>query len=429
MDSLGEIGRYELLALLGEGSSSEVFLARDPLDGAQVAIKLYRQDMLRDPQHARLLRQQLLTEATLARRLKHPHIARILDVVLGEAATYMVLEYIPGGSLEAFSEPATLMAPERLLEILFKCTQALDFAFRRGITHRDIKPANIMLMDAAGTRVKISDFGAALSPDLRQTVILGLGSPAYMSPEQVREESLNHQTDIYSLGAVMYQLLTGQFPFAATNHTSLAWQIVNTTPPPPSSLRPALPTCLDEVVARAMHRQRERRYASWQEFAHDLNQAARELRQPLSQEVPPEAQRFQAMRAMPFFRQFDDAEIWEALHLSQWRAYQAGALVMREGEPGDRFALLVDGQVSVCSQGRALHRLAPGECVGEMAVVTPDQGVRSADVIADSDCHLLEIAAPALSHASAGCQLRFYRAFMDTLATRLAQANERLLKT
>lgn len=422
------IGRFELIQLLGEGFSSEVFLALDPLDQSQVAIKRFRSELLHDPLHARAQRQQLVTEAALARRLRHPHIARVHDVAIGETSASLVMEYVPGGTLEQFCSVESLLPFERVVEILFKCTRALDYAFRRGVTHRDIKPSNIMLREAGSNDIRITDFGAAQLQNPQHTVVVGLGSPAYMSPEQMREEALTHQTDIYSLGVVMYQLLTGRLPFEATHNLSLAWQIDNATPTPPSQLRADLPTALDDIVRRAMHRSLALRYGSWQEFAHDLAQVSHDLRSPNHEAPPPETQRFQRMRAMPFFRDFDDVELWEALHLAQWRRVSAGSLVMREGESGDCFAILADGHASICSRGQALYRLQLGECFGEMAVVSPARGTRSADVIADSDCSLLVVAAEALTHASTNCQVRFYRAFMETLASRLANANERIVK-
>ena len=156
---------------------------------------------------------------------------------------------------------------ERLVEIVFKCTRALDYAYLQGVTHRDIKPANILLVSPTGQDIKISDFGAAIFTATETTQIPNIGSPAYMSPEQVREQPIDHHTDIYSLGVVMYQLLTGERPFEAGNNASLAYQIVHHVPPPPSSLRPEVPPELDAIVCKAMQRDVDQRYATWMEFS------------------------------------------------------------------------------------------------------------------------------------------------------------------
>ncbi|HEX5126720.1 MAG TPA: protein kinase [Rhodocyclaceae bacterium] len=422
------IGRYDIVERIGEGSNSAVFLAMDRFGQRQVALKRVYSETLRDPVHARAQRQQLLTEAALAGRLQHPHIVQVFDVTISEDEAYLAMEYVAGGTLEAFCSPETLLPFDRLIEILFKCTRALEYAFRQGVTHRDIKPANLLLENADGCDIKVSDFGAALFKDHDRTIVVGLGSPAYMSPEQVRDDPLTHQTDIFSLGVVMYQLLTGHLPFEANNHLSLAYQINHSEAPPPSSLRPEVPPELDQIVARATHKSLTARYASWLEFSHDLAQVARTRRLFASHQPPSDTHRFQVMRVMPFFRNFDDVEIWETLRLSEWREVSAGTVIMREGEPGQYFALLANGQASICSHGMRLHSLMMGECFGEMSMFSVGGGARSADVIADSDCTLVEMRASALNHASNSCQMHFYRAFLDTLAGRLAAANERLVR-
>lgn len=423
---MARIGRYEIIQPIGDGSSSEVFLAFDPFFERHVALKRFHPEHLRDTEAARAQRQQLQMEAALAGRLQHPHIVQIFDVTIGEDDAYLAMEYVPGGTLQNFCRVDNLLPVDRVVEILFKCSRALEYAWRQGVTHRDIKPANILLTTDDAADVKVSDFGSALFQDYERTVVSGIGSPAYMSPEQVLEEPLNHQTDIYSLGVVMYQLLTGRLPFTASNHVSLAHRISQGDAPPPSSQRPDVPQALDDIVMRAMHRSRDIRYAGWQEFSHDLAQFARTQKLTARHTLPSETQRFQLMRAMPFFQRFDDVHIWEALHLSSWREVSAGSLVMREGDAGSYFALLASGHASICSHGLPLYRLAVGECFGEMSLFGAGHA-RSADVIADSDCMLIEVRGQALDRASSECRMLFFRAFLDTLAHRLAAANERII--
>ncbi|MFT4173718.1 MAG: protein kinase [Rhodocyclaceae bacterium] len=423
---MARLGRYEIIHPIGEGASSDVFLAFDPFFERHVALKRFHAESLRDPVLARAQRQQLQMEAALAGRLRHPHIVQIHDVTLAPDGAYLAMEYVAGGTLEAFCQPDTLLSVERVVEILFKCSRALEYAWRQGVTHRDIKPANILLTAAPDGEVKLSDFGSALFQDFERTIVAGIGSPAYMSPEQVREAPLTHQTDIYSLGVVMYQLLTGRLPYVANNHLSLAYQITRGEASPPSSLRPELPAALDDIVARAMHPDLTVRYAGWQEFSHDLAQFARTQRLAAVHTLPPESQRFQIMRAMPFFAHFDDVHIWEALRLSTWREVSAGSLIMREHDSGGSFALLASGRASIGSHGQPLHTLTAGECFGEMSLFGAGH-VRSADVIADSDCLLIDVRGAALDQASADCRMRVYRAFLDTLARRLAAANQRII--
>ena len=157
-----------------------------------------------------------------------------------------------------------------MVELVFKAGLALAYAQQQGVIHCDIKPGNLLL--AGETDLKISDFGAAHYTAAEHTYLMGIGSPAYMSPEQVQDKRLNHQTDIYSLGVVLYQLLTGKLPFHASTRESLLYQIINIDPPPPSLHRPGFLPGLDRVVLRALAKSREERYAEWREFARDLEQ-------------------------------------------------------------------------------------------------------------------------------------------------------------
>ena len=224
------IGKYEIRERLGEGMTSIVYLAHDSFANRDVAIKRLYSEALNDPLRGQLYRRLMVTEASLAGKLNHPHIVQIYDAVLSDDESYIVMEYVAGGTLEPFCQPDNLLPYDRLVEIIFKCTRALDYAYHEGITHRDIKPANILLAnrDNLGGDIKISDFGAALlATETDKTQVSGVGSPAYMSPQQVRELQLDHRTDIYSLGVVMYQLLSGRLPFHASNNYSMIYQITS----------------------------------------------------------------------------------------------------------------------------------------------------------------------------------------------------------
>ena len=328
------IGKYEIRRLLGEGATSAVFLAWDPFRQRDVAIKQLFPEVVSDQQRGRLYRQLLLNEAALAGKLAHPHIVQIYDAVISDNDAYVVMEYVPGGTLEPLTRPGQLLPFERLIEIIFKCTRALDYAFHQGITHRDIKPANILLTAAGGSDIRISDFGAALQTASDTTQITGIGSPAYMSPQQVREMPLDHRTDIYSLGVVMYQLLTSRLPFEADNNYGLIYRIAHETPVPPIDLRPEIPLALDAIVRRAMEKELDRRYQSWAEFSHDLALAFRNRSVALDRHALPEAEKFQTLRSIAFFREFADAELWEVITLAQWSHLKPGTVIMKEGEAG-----------------------------------------------------------------------------------------------
>ena len=354
---------------------------------------------------------------------------QIFDAVIGDDQSYIVMEYVPGGTLEQFCSPRNLLPLNRMVEMIFKCTRALEYANRLGITHRDIKPANILLAKEGNTGdIKISDFGAALmtGTDQSQTQVSGVGSPAYMSPQQVRDQPLNHQTDIYSLGVVMYQLLTGRLPFTATNNYSMIYQITSHEPLPPSTFRTEIPPGLDAIVARAMQKEVDARYASWEEFSHDLAQSFRNKQLATHIQEVPDSQKFETLRGLPFFADFSDVQIWEIVRFSSWDDAAAGTVVMKDGEPGDYFCFLAEGELRVTKRGRMLGILTPGDCLGEMAVINRSSSIRGADVVAQTRSRLVTIRADALRHASEACRMHFYQSFLEVISARLHQANARL---
>ena len=420
------IGKYEISRLLGEGATSEVYLGFDPFAQREVAIKRLHPETLRGPTRSVLYRHLLLNEAALAGKLRHPHIVQIHDAVIDEREAYVVMEYVPGGTLDAFTRPDGLLPFERLIEIIFKCTRALDYAYLQGVTHRDIKPANILLGAQEGQDIKVSDFGAALFTASEATEVSGLGSPAYMSPEQVREMPVDHRTDIYSLGVVMYQLLTGRLPFDASSKVNMAYQIAHLEAPPAISVRPEIPVELDAIVARAMRRDISERYGTWMEFSHDLAQAYRNRGLGLSRGEPPDSEKFERLRAFRFFREFSDIEIWEIVRFAEWRLIEPEAVVMKEGEPGNYFCFVIQGKLRIVKQGHLLNVLSAGDCFGEMALFSAGRGARTASVEATEQTRILTIRAPALLRASALCQMHFYKGFLEVLSSRLSMANSRI---
>jgi len=420
------LGKYEIRHLLGEGATSSVHLAYDPFAQREVAIKRIYPEVLRDPERGRLYRHLLINEASLAGRLAHPHIAQIYDAMVDDNDGYVVMEYVPGGTLEQFCRPDALLPFDRVIEIIFKATRALDYAYHQGITHRDIKPANILMVSPEGQDIKLSDFGAALFTASDSTQISGVGSPAYMSPQQVREMPLTHQTDIYSLGVVMYQLLTGRLPFEATNNYSLLYRIANETPPSPIARRPEVPEELDAIVQRAMQKELTDRYETWVEFSHDLAHAFRNIGLASRKSTVSDTQKFQTLRSLTFFREFSDVEIWEVVRFSEWRFAQPGTVVLKEGEPGDHFCFLARGEARVSKHGRLLHLLTPGDCFGEMAVFSAGSGVRTASVEASTEVEIITVRSRALQRASDACRMHFYKAFLEVLATRLSMTSARV---
>lgn len=417
------IDKYEIVRLLGRGATSSVYLAYDAFSERQVAIKHFSADFINDPEHGHTYRKLIATEASLAGRLNHPHIVGIYDAARGEGNTYIVMEYVDGETLERYGQPDALLPAEKVIEIVFKCALALDFAGRNGIIHRDIKPANIMLCKNGD--VKIADFGAAQLTRSEETTVVGIGSPSYMSPEQIRMDTLTHQTDIYSLGVVMFRLLVGRLPFEAENNYALTQKILSEAPPDIRSLRPTLPVRLAQIVARALEKNPATRYATWHDFARDL---ARLASLDLPGETIGDTEKFNALRGLPFFTKFGDVELWEVLRISVWGRVPAGTPLVNEGDEGNFFFIIADGEVRVTKDGRDLGVKPAGHCFGEMCYIRQGAIARTATVTAVTPVVLLKIKGNALASASERCQLAFNRAFLDILVDRLADTDEELVK-
>lgn len=415
------IDKYEIVRLLGRGATSSVYLAYDAFTERQVALKLFNPDFINDPEHGATFRKLIATEASLAGQLDHPHIVGIYDAARGAENTYIVMEFVDGETLEPYGQPDTLLPVERVIEIAFKCALALDFASRSGIIHRDIKPANIML--CRNGDVKIADFGAAQLTRSDETTVVGVGSPSYMSPEQIRMDSLTHQTDIYSLGVVMFKLLCGRLPFEAENNYALTQKILTEPPADLRSLRPTLPARLAQIVARALEKDLAARYATWHEFARDL---ARLASLDMPSETIGDTEKFNAMRELPFFAKFGDVELWEVLRISVWGRVPAGTYLVHEGDEGDFFFIVAAGEVRVGKSGRDLGIKPAGTCFGEMSYIRRGAIARTATVVANTPVTLLKIKANALDRASQNCQLAFNRAFLDILVDRLAATDAEL---
>jgi serine/threonine protein kinase len=421
---MNAIGKYPVLRKLGEGATSEVYLCNDPFNARDVAVKVAFAGSFDDPEKGRRYRKLFVTEASLAGKLEHPHICQIYDAVAEERLHYIVMEYVAGGTLEKFCRADALLPPAETVEIAFKCARALEHAHKLGITHRDIKPANIL--HAGGTQVKVSDFGAALIDSRDTTQVAAIGSPAYMSPEQVKEQPVDHRTDIYSIGVVMYHLLTGRLPFEGATSYSLMYQITSVEPRPPSALRPGLPDSLDAIVLRAMAKERSGRYRHWEEFSRELAATSEDLRAQQTQQFFADSERFETLRKLAFFDQFSDAELWEVARLSTWRHVGAGEVLMREGDTGDFFCVLAQGQVKVTRRGQLLGVLQAGEPFGEMAYLSKHPAKRGADVTVLEDANIITVPTARLAQASDACRHRFDRAFMGMLVERLTAANLRI---
>jgi len=417
------IGKYSIVKKLGQGATSTVYLGFDTFAKRDVAIKVLKQEILNDPKMGKVYQRQLDNEASLVGKLSHPHIVAIYDALIGNEGSYIVMEYVSGGTLEKHEEPNDLLPVDRVVEYMFKCCRALNYAQFNGVIHRDIKPANMLLTDEGD--IKISDMGAALILNLEQTQVNNLGSPSYMSPEQIRAEVLTHQTDIYSLGVVMYRLLTGHAPYQAQSLASLCHQILNISPPSLRAHRTDIPPELERVVLRAMHKEKSARYSNWKDFGSDLAALGRFEHTAVETN---DTEKFTRLREMTLFRDFTDTELWEILRVSSWQIQPAHTVLMREDEMGDDFYIMVEGSVNVTKNGKLLNLISRDDCFGEMSYISGRVVPRSATVTASTEVTVLKIAPLQLGQLSDHCQLHFNKAFLRVMADRLRMADTRFAK-
>ncbi|NNF67234.1 MAG: protein kinase [Gammaproteobacteria bacterium] len=415
---LGKIGKYDIIKEVGKGSTGTVYLSHDPFYGRDVAIKVNHVEAGRE-EDQNDVRKMFFNEANMVGMLQHPNILPIYDAGEENDRYYVVMEHVHGArTLAAYCDPNNLLRISDVVEIIFKCAKALHYSHGRGVVHRDIKPSNIML--TTDSDVRIIDFGIALRDGSDTSQINGIaGSPSYMSPEQVQGGDITHRSDIYSLGTVMYELLTGFRPLRAPTLSKLLHQIVYTTPVPMHTHRPGLSEILEEVVAKAMDKDPEKRYKNGLDFAADLTRAFQQLQQ--QEDQIDQQQRFDQLRKLSFFHDFSHGEIWEVLRASDWHTYAPGQEIVREGEMDDRFYIIVDGNVVVQRGTAAVGGLQMGDCFGETSYVQDAR--RTATIKADRSVTLLRVSSTLLEQVSAACQLRFTKMFLRSLIHRLQRAD------
>jgi serine/threonine protein kinase len=392
------IGKYLIINEVGRGSTGNVYLSHDPYYGRDVAIKVYNIEAGGDDERARIARKMFLSEAHMVGMLHHPNILPIYDAGEENGHCYIVTEHVHGArTLSTYCRADNLLRLDDVVELMFKCAKALHYAHSRGVIHRDIKPSNIMLTTDSDVRI------------------------SYMSPEQVQSLELTNRSDLYSLGAVMYELLTGVRPFRAGNLAKLLHQIVYATPAPIHTARSDVPEEIENVVAMAMQKDAERRYASGLDFAAELTRVHQKLREQYSRMDSQE--QFSLLRRLKFFHDFSHAEILEVMRASQWQDYASGEEIVKEGEIDDRFYIIVSGHCAVERNRQRVGLLSGGECFGETSYV---QGAkRTATIRAADRVLVLKVSSTLLEQVSASCQLRFNRVFLRSLIGRLQSTDLR----
>ncbi|MEN7342946.1 MAG: protein kinase [Pseudomonadota bacterium] len=475
-----KFGKYVIVNEVGRGSTGTVYLSHDPYYRRDVAIKVYDIGSSEtEAERARTTRKMFFNEAHMVGMLQHPNILPIYDAGEENDKYYVVTEHIHGArTLASYCKPDRLLPVDDVIEIIYKVAKALHYAHGRGVIHRDIKPSNIMLTvdndvrlidfgialikDADVSRiegiagspsymspeqvqseeltnrsdlyslgavmyemltvdndVRLIDFGIALIKDADVSRIEGIaGSPSYMSPEQVQSEELTNRSDLYSLGAVMYEMLTGFRPFRASNLSKLLHQIVFATPPPVHRYREDISDQLENIVAVLLQKAPEKRYANGLALAAELTHVYQDLRAKADQFDNQE--QFDLLRQLSFFHDFSHSEIWEVLRAGELSEYETDDDIVREGEIDDRFYIIVSGDAGVIAAGRQVGSLGRGDCFGESSYLS--EAKRNASIRATSPMKVLRVSSTLMEQVSSSCQLRFNKVFLRSLIERLQRA-------
>lgn len=414
-----KVGRYEVIDKLGQGSMGVVYKGRDPYINRDVGIKIARPSSDATGELAARYRERFFLEAQSAGRLMHPNIVTIYDAGMYKDFCYFTMEYIDGPNLGIFCTKDNLLPVNQTAEIIVAACKALDYAHQKNVVHRDIKPSNIMLNKSK--EVKITDFGIAQVSD--QTASKGIiGSPSYMSPEQVKEEEITNLSDIFSLGCVLYELLTGEQAFPGDNYFSIMYKIINEEPTPVSELRPGIPKIMEKITQKALAKDHTKRYQTCMDLAYDLRVALRGLKQESVREYKVEDV-IDYTNNIEFFSNFTKDQVKATLNAASVIKVAKETAVVKEGEIDDTFYIILSGQASVRQNDKQIAVLGRGECFGEMAYLSGDS--RVATVITDTDCILMKMSAIILDKAPQDIQLLFLKRFAITLLKRLSASQKK----
>jgi len=367
-----QLGRYVIQSEIGRGAMGIVYKALDSVLERPVAVKTVNITLERE--YADKYEKRFYQEAKSAGILNHPNIVTIHDVGKAGDVVFMAMEYIEGVELKTLIGEGRPLRLPQAVSIAAQVAEGLAFAHQRGVVHRDIKPANIMVV--ANGPVKITDFGIARmrgAGDLTQTGML-LGSPKYMSPEQVIGKRADHRSDIFSLGVILYEMLVGAAPFNGENVTALMYQIVNFLPPAASTVNREIPELLDYIVAKSIAKPLEERYQDAAELARDLRECERQI----AAAVPPRptgatqtlAQQTVGVISPPEPKLVDAAAKSSVLAQSVARTREAD-----RGTPGDVSAPPARGLASSFDSAEATQRLA--SLTGAAAPQTTTQAIKS----------------------------------------------------
>ena len=410
---------------LGRGSMGLVLLGWDPFIERLVAIKIPQLTKEDQEKSDKTFMHGFFHEARSAGILAHPNIVSIYDADVCRDFCYLTMEHINGPTLKEFCKSDNLLPVEKAIDIIFHACRALDYAHNKGVVHWDIKPSNIMLTDAGA--VKITDFGISrmTHKNLQADVDKGsqcsiTGTFAYMSPQHLDSNGIaDPRSDVFSLGCVFYELLTGLRPFPGNNLYAIMFKIVNEDPVSILDIRPELPGILEKIVNKALAKDPDQRYQSCMDFAYDLGVSARHSK--ISTKATQVEDKVDYICNLPFFENFSREQIEKILPASNILRVPKGDVIVTEGEIDDSLFIILSGKVEVLKNDININVVDRGECFGEMAYLNGQP--RTATLKASTDCVLMKISATMMDKVSKSVQLLFMKSFSTNLAVRVLRTD------
>ena len=361
LDIPNYIGGYDIGQCIGRGAFGSVYQAHHRKQNRNAAIKVLLSGLDHSSKKQKRASEEFHREAELVGKLRHEHIISLYDQGIEKNLYYLIMEYVPGTQLSHYAKADARLPLGKMIEIIYESALALDYAHRQGVIHRDIKPSNIMLTEKGVT--KVLDFGIAISSrqniGKRSTALLG--TPNYMSPEQVLGKSLGPQSDLYSLATVLFELLTCKLPYQAKNIRDLFRSIIMAPTPKLSSLRPDLPPRLSLLLAVAMDKQADRRHTSLAEFAEELAS----ISDGLHSEPPRTENLRQILEKVPAFSHLPESLLLQVCALGELLKLSKGKSVRSVGSKNTDLYLIHSGVLACDSGGRIIRLLGAGDYCGE----------------------------------------------------------------
>lgn len=417
-----KISKYDIKDRIGSGSMGIVYKAYDPFVKRTVAIKVAHSDNGLSAKISQKMRDSFFAEVYSAGKMHHPTVVSVFDAGHDDNHNFIVMEYVNGVTLQDYVAGKQKLSLIQVLDVIYQCAKGLDYVHQQNVIHRDIKPGNIMLSHTGD--VKILDFSISHIDQAVDDYDADIhGSPMYMPPEQLGAENhLVAQSDIYSLGAVMYALLARKNPFNARNLESLIYKIVNLEPDPLPELCADIPKAVVNIMNKAMNKTIENRYQTALAFAHDLSQLSTRLHQ-VNERID-RAEKWTTLRYLNFFKGFNDEQISDMVDASEWKDFKKDTVVISEGEKKTTFYIIGKGSVNVMRKNTVIGTLKEGDCFGEIALIT--RKPEAVTIVARTDVSLMVVNMSLIEKASLETQLQYYKIFLENLISRLSQATDKM---